>query len=225
MPYTDRFYEDSEMTQIPPAGYVVIFNGYSEGVSTGQKVLRMLNSEGAFSNVSSGSAGGSGLTFGSSGPEYSASQQYTNNPEEGANCCTDQGCLWLYINASPSTGNAPPSLPTTSNDYWKLIVSKGEKGDKGDKGDQGDTGAQGPQGPKGDQGDTGAQGPQGPKGDQGDTGAQGPQGETGPQGASGITLGIIKSYDPETGTVSVQDANDDWTENTSGTLHENVVVP
>ena len=46
-----------------------------------------------------------------------------------------------------------------------------------------------------------------------------------PGSFSGLSLGIIKSYDPETGTVSVQDANDDWTENTSGTLHENVVVP
>ena len=46
-----------------------------------------------------------------------------------------------------------------------------------------------------------------------------------PTPSSGIMLGIIKSYDPETGTVSVQDANDDWTENTSGTLHENVIVP
>ena len=193
MPYTDKFYEDSEMTQIPPAGYVVIFNGYSEGVSTGQKVLRMLNSEGVFSNVSSGSVGGgSGLTFGSAGPEYSASQQYTNNPEEGANCCTNQGCLWLYINASPSTGNAPPSLPTTSNDYWKLIVSKGEKGDKGDQGEQGP---------------------------QGDTGPQGPQ------GVSGIVLGIIKAYNPETGTATVQEANDDWTENPEGAIHENVIVP
>ena len=53
----------------------------------------------------------------------------------------------------------------------------------------------------------------------------GDDGEDGASGSVGITLGIIKSYDPETGTVSVQDANNDWTENTSGTLHENVVVP
>ena len=46
-----------------------------------------------------------------------------------------------------------------------------------------------------------------------------------PGSFSGLSLGIIKAYDSETGTVSVQDANDDWTENTSGTLHENVVVP
>ena len=46
-----------------------------------------------------------------------------------------------------------------------------------------------------------------------------------PGSFSGLSLGIIKSYDPETGTVSVRDANDDWTENESGTLHENVVVP
>ena len=53
----------------------------------------------------------------------------------------------------------------------------------------------------------------------------GDDGEDGASGSVGITLGIIKSYDSETGTVSVQDANDDWTENTSGTLHENIVVP
>ena len=46
-----------------------------------------------------------------------------------------------------------------------------------------------------------------------------------PAPTSGITLGIIKSYDPETGTVTVQEANDDWTENPEGTIHENVIVP
>ena len=46
-----------------------------------------------------------------------------------------------------------------------------------------------------------------------------------PPPTSGITLGIIKSYNPETGTATVQEANDDWTENPEGTIHENVVVP
>ena len=46
-----------------------------------------------------------------------------------------------------------------------------------------------------------------------------------PTPSSGIMLGIIKSYDPETGTATVQEANDDWTENPEGTIHENVIVP
>lgn len=46
-----------------------------------------------------------------------------------------------------------------------------------------------------------------------------------PPPTSGITLGIIKSYNPETGTATVQEANDDWTENPEGTIHENVIVP
>ena len=172
-----------------------------------------------FHKIAGAGGSGTGLTFGNSGPEYSASQQYIDDPEKGANCCTNQGCLWLYINASPSTGNAPPSLPTTSNDYWKLIVSKGEKGDKGDQGEQG------PQGPKGEQGEQGATGEQGPKGDQGEQGPQGDTGPQGPQGVFGIVLGIIKAYNPETGTATVQEANDDWTENPGGAIHENVIVP
>ena len=56
----------------------------------------------------------------------------------------------------------------------------------------------------------------------GDNGADGKPGEP---GSVGITLGIIKSYDPETGTATVQEANDDWTENPDGTIHENMVVP
>lgn len=53
----------------------------------------------------------------------------------------------------------------------------------------------------------------------------GDNGKPGEPGSVGITLGIIKSYDPETGTATVQEANDDWTENPDGTIHENMVVP
>ena len=79
--------------------------------------------------------------------------------------------------------------------------------------------------PAGPVGQTGPQGEQGEQGPQGEQGEQGPQGAKGEQGISGITLGIIKSYNPETGTATVQEANDDWTENPEGTIHENVVVP
>lgn len=37
-----------------------------------------------------------------------------------------EGSLWGYINETPSSGNFPPSLPATSNEYWTLLVQKGE---------------------------------------------------------------------------------------------------
>ena len=67
-----------------------------------------------------------------------------------------------YIAKQDTKGN---SLPTgTDNDYWGLIVDKGQQGPKGDKGDTGAQGKQGSMGPVG---------PQGPKGDKGDQGPRG----------------------------------------------------
>ena len=34
----------------------------------------------------------------------------------------DQEASWGYINETPSTGNDPPTLPTTSDSYWVLIA-------------------------------------------------------------------------------------------------------
>ena len=42
------------------------------------------------------------------------------------------GSLWGYINATAGSGNAPPeSAATVSNDYWTLLVAKGENGADG----------------------------------------------------------------------------------------------
>ena len=42
------------------------------------------------------------------------------------------GSLWGYINAAAGSGNAPPeSAATVSNDYWTLLVAKGESGADG----------------------------------------------------------------------------------------------
>lgn len=42
------------------------------------------------------------------------------------------GSLWGYINAAAGSGNAPPeSAATVSNDYWTLLVAKGETGSDG----------------------------------------------------------------------------------------------
>lgn len=60
MPFTEKFYTDAEMTQNPPAGTRVIFQGYSDGTTSGAKVLRYKDENGKFGTVSaSGSGGGS----------------------------------------------------------------------------------------------------------------------------------------------------------------------
>lgn len=38
------------------------------------------------------------------------------------------GSTWVYINATPGSGNAPPTLPTESNSYWQLMAQAGSNG-------------------------------------------------------------------------------------------------
>lgn len=38
----------------------------------------------------------------------------------------DAGSSWIAL--QPTTGNAPPTLPTTSNAYWELMAQKGQDG-------------------------------------------------------------------------------------------------
>ena len=54
MPFTEKFYTDAEMTQTPPAGTRVIFQGYSNGTASGDKVLRYKDETGEFGTVSGG---------------------------------------------------------------------------------------------------------------------------------------------------------------------------
>lgn len=58
--------------------------------------------------------------------DYAAGTTY----REG-NIVQDQGSSWLYINPTPSAGNAPPTLPTTSNAYWKVLAKSGADGVSG----------------------------------------------------------------------------------------------
>lgn len=37
-----------------------------------------------------------------------------------------EGSLWGYVNSTPTAGNLPPTLPQISNEYWTLLVQKGE---------------------------------------------------------------------------------------------------
>lgn len=45
----------------------------------------------------------------------------------------DQGSSWLYINPTPSS-NAPPTLPTTSNSWWRVMAAAGADGPPGSDG-------------------------------------------------------------------------------------------
>lgn len=63
---------------------------------------------------------------------------------------TDQGGIWLAL--QDTIGNAPPTLPTTSNANWLLVVAPGEDGA------QGPAGADGADGEDGDAGAAGADG-------------------------------------------------------------------
>lgn len=54
---------------------------------------------------------------------YSALTEYSYH-----DTVLDQGGTWLYIHATATTGNAPPTLPTTSNTYWRLAAAPGDDG-------------------------------------------------------------------------------------------------
>lgn len=51
--------------------------------------------------------------------DYSATAWY----REG-NLVKSQNMRWRYINATPGVGNAPPTLPTTSNSHWEAVDPK-----------------------------------------------------------------------------------------------------
>lgn len=55
--------------------------------------------------------------------DYSGTETY----REG-NIVQNQGSSWLYVNPTPTSGNAPPTLPTTSNAYWQVMAEGGADG-------------------------------------------------------------------------------------------------
>ncbi|VXC81427.1 hypothetical protein SPHINGOT1_20139 [Sphingomonas sp. T1] len=62
------------------------------------------------------------------------------------------GSSWQYINAEASTGNAPPSLPTTENAFWRVFASSGVDGRDGIDGTDGRDGLNGSDGAPGARG-------------------------------------------------------------------------
>lgn len=53
--------------------------------------------------------------------DYSAGTTYAYG-----NTVLYQGSTWFYINDTAGAGNAPPSLPATSNAYWQLLAQRGD---------------------------------------------------------------------------------------------------
>lgn len=64
------------------------------------------------------------------------------------------GSTWQYINAAASTGNAPPSLPTIENDFWRVFATAGVDGRDGTNGRDGFNGSDGAPGAPGANGQT-----------------------------------------------------------------------
>ncbi len=73
-------------------------------------------------------ADGTGLTVRGT---YDAASTYQKT-DTAMDAVQYNGSLWGYINATAGSGNAPPeSAATVSNDYWTLLVAKGETGADG----------------------------------------------------------------------------------------------
>jgi len=73
-----------------------------------------------------GVAGDDGYGFALPEP-YVAETTYQPQSETNTNVAivTHQNSSWVFIGTLSSTGNAPPTLPTTENDYWRLVAIKG----------------------------------------------------------------------------------------------------
>ena len=71
-------------------------------------------------------SGESGSIVGTAAGVYAAGTTYSSGQY-----VTDQMSSWVYINATPGAGHAPPTLPTASNSYWQLLTAQGEQGPTG----------------------------------------------------------------------------------------------
>ena len=103
----------------------------ADGKSAYQLWLEQEGNEGKslddFFNAYRGSDG-TGLTVRGA---YDAASTYQKT-DTATDAVQYNGSLWGYINTAAGSGNAPPeSAATVSNDYWTLLVAKGETGSDG----------------------------------------------------------------------------------------------
>lgn len=109
---------DGERGVFMLAGYVG-----GEGAAPTANVGDYLKADGTFTaNIAEAAnmRGPAGVSFIWRGP-YSGVAAYAENDLAG-----DQGAAWIALQAT--TGNAPPTRPTTANAYWELMVDKGADG-------------------------------------------------------------------------------------------------
>ncbi|WP_157220628.1 collagen-like protein [Flavisphingomonas formosensis] len=82
----------------------------------------LINYKTAISNLQSTSSTGGTLYYSSWSSLNSAFATYNGATTYSLNqTAVNQGIAWIYIGASASAGNAPPTLPTTSNAYWSVF--------------------------------------------------------------------------------------------------------
>jgi hypothetical protein len=101
---------------------VLKLNGYVGGAGSAPtaNVGEYLKSDGTFTATAGDALDTRGASFNWRGA-YSGATAYAKR-----DAVRDQGASWIALQAT--TGNAPPSLPTTSNAYWDLMALPGANG-------------------------------------------------------------------------------------------------
>ena len=112
MPFTEKFYTDAEMTQTPPAGTRVIFQGYSNGTASGDKVLRYKDENGKLAGFNVLVGGGLSMEHGNTATYPNISLELGSASGSGGGSAPEQemaitwGVLASVTDASSFTGTA-----------------------------------------------------------------------------------------------------------------------
>jgi hypothetical protein len=104
---------------------VLQLSGYvgGEGAAPTANVGDYLKADGTFTET----IGEAVDVRGAAGVSYVWRSAYSGATAYAANdTVRDQGASWIALQAT--TGNAPPTLPTTANAYWELMAAKGADG-------------------------------------------------------------------------------------------------
>jgi hypothetical protein len=100
-------------------------SGYvgGEGTAPTANVGDYLKADGTFTET----IGEAADVRGAAGVSYVWRSAYSGGTAYAANdTVRDQGASWIALQAT--TGNAPPTLPTTANAFWELMAAKGADG-------------------------------------------------------------------------------------------------
>jgi hypothetical protein len=106
---------DGARRVIKLAGYVG-----GEGVPPTDNVGQYLKADGTWTGTI-----GDAVDFRGEGFSFKGAYSGVTSYAEG-DVARENGSSWIAL--QPTTGNAPPTLPTTSNAYWALLAQKGNDG-------------------------------------------------------------------------------------------------